>query len=252
LFNNGHIDGALDRRVLKKGTVSRYPDQPDLVDQTKAALRILSRNDNGFFLMVESGRIDKYGHSLDWERSVYDTIMLDNAVQVARDFTAKANDTLIIVVPDHAHGAAIIGTYDDDRPGTQLREKLGIYSAAGFPTYGTPDSDGYPASVEVKRRLAFVFSGLPDHCATGKPSLEGPFVPSSQGPDGKSFVVNEANCKPGAARIVGNLPFSVNQGIHAGDDVIATAMGPGSELVRGHMPNVGLFRVMATALGLGR
>lgn len=252
LFNNVHIDGALDRRILKKGTVSRYPDQPDLVDQTKAALSILSKSDKGFFLMVESGRIDKYGHALDWERSVYDTIMLDNAVQVAKEFAGDRNDTLIIVVSDHAHGAAIIGTYDDDKPGQLLREKLGIYSDARFPNYGKADADGYPPSVEVSRRLAFVFAATPDHCASGKPSLDGPFIPATQGPDGKTFVANEKNCTPGASRIIGNLPFSMNQGIHAADDVIATAMGPGSELVRGHLPNIALFRVMATALGLGR
>jgi alkaline phosphatase len=30
--------------------------------------------------MVEAGLIDKYNHNLDWERAVYDTIMLDDAV----------------------------------------------------------------------------------------------------------------------------------------------------------------------------
>jgi len=39
LFNRSNIDGALDRRLLKKGTVSRYPDQPDLTDQIRAAPR---------------------------------------------------------------------------------------------------------------------------------------------------------------------------------------------------------------------
>ena len=251
LFNNTHIDGALDRRLLKKGTVSRYPDQPDLVDQTKAALSILSKSEKGFFLMVESGRIDKYSHVLDWERSVYDTIMLDNAVQAAKDFAGDRNDTLIIVVSDHAHGTAIIGTYDDERPGQLLREKLGIDTAAGFPNYGQPDAEGYPTTVSVSRRLAFVFAATPDHCASGKPSLEGSSLPATPGPDGKSFVANERNCTPGTTRVVGNLPFNVPLGVHAGDDVIATAMGPGSELVRGHLPNIALFRVMATALGLG-
>ena len=56
----------------------KYPDQPDLTDQVRASLDVLSKNDKGFVLMVESGRIDKYSHSLDWERAVYDTIMLDN------------------------------------------------------------------------------------------------------------------------------------------------------------------------------
>src|SRR5262249_54569791 len=79
LFHPSNVDGALGRRVLKKGTVSRYPDQPDLVDQTRAAIEILAREPDGFLLMVESGLIDKYSHALDWERAVYDTIMLDNA-----------------------------------------------------------------------------------------------------------------------------------------------------------------------------
>src|SRR5262249_18762869 len=120
LFNSGNIDGALDRFFLKKGTVGQFPDQPDLTDQVRAALDILSKNDKGFVLMVESGRIDKYSHSLDWERAVYDTIMLDNAVKIAKDFAAARNDTLIIVVADHAHPTAVIGVYDDNRPGQQL------------------------------------------------------------------------------------------------------------------------------------
>ncbi len=88
LFNDKNIDGALDRKFLKKGTVKKFPDQPDLTDQMRAALAVLSRSDKGFLLMVEAGRIDKYSHSLDWERAVYDTIMFDNTVKLAKDFAA--------------------------------------------------------------------------------------------------------------------------------------------------------------------
>src|SRR5205085_7513519 len=113
LFNTGNIDGALDRFFLKKGTVAKFPDQPDLTDQVRAALDVLSKNEKGFVLMVESGRIDKYSHSLDWERAVYDTIMLDNAVKVAKDFAGTRDDTLIIVVADHVHGVSIVCTFED-------------------------------------------------------------------------------------------------------------------------------------------
>ena len=154
LFNIGNMDGALDRRILKKGTVERFPEQPDLSDQLDAALAVLSRNDNGFVLMVESGQIDKYSHALDWERAVYDVIMLDNAVARAKAWAADRNDTLIVVAADHAHPVALIGTYDDSRPGATLREKLGIYQAAGFPAYPAPDASGYPPSVDVGKRLA--------------------------------------------------------------------------------------------------
>jgi alkaline phosphatase len=250
LFNTSNIDGALDRFFLKKGSVAKFPDQPDLTDQVRAALDVLSKNDKGFVLMVESGRIDKYSHSLDWERAVYDTIMLDNAVKVAKEFAGDRNDTLIIVVADHAHGVAIVGTYDDTKSG-EMRSRLGTYNLSQFPNYPPPNADGYPDKVDVSRRLAFVFSAYPDTCDSGKPYLEGENVPAVEGETKGTYVANEKNCAaPGATRRVGNLPFNMNAGVHAADDVVLTAMGPGAELFRGRLENTRVFRVMATALGL--
>jgi alkaline phosphatase len=51
--------------------------------------------------------------------------------------------------------------------------------------------------------------------------------------------------------VQGNLPFTAPQGVHAADDVILTAMGPGSEAFRGRIDNTRVFRAMASALGLG-
>ena len=216
----------------------------------RAALDVLSRNEKGFVLMVESGRIDKYSHSLDWERAVYDTIMLDNAVKVAKDFAGDRNDTLIIVVPDHAHGVAIVGTYDDEKSG-EMRSRLGVYNLSQFPNYPAPNADGYPDRVDVSRRLAFVFSAYPDFCDSGKPYLEGENVPAVEGATKGTYVANEKNCAaPGAVRRTGNLPFNMNSGVHTADDVILTAMGPGAEQFRGRIENTRVFRVIATALGL--
>jgi alkaline phosphatase len=127
LFHPENMDGALDRHFLHGTTVAKYPHQPDLVDMTRGAIEVLSRHRNGFLLMVEAGIIDKYLHPLDWERSVYDTIMLDNAVKLAKDFAAKSNDTLILVTPDHTHGVSLIGTVDDDNPAPEMRDKVGVY-----------------------------------------------------------------------------------------------------------------------------
>jgi alkaline phosphatase len=202
---------------------------------------------------VESGRIDKYSHSLDWERAVYDTIMLDNAVKLAKDFAAEKNDTLIIVVADHGHPVSIIGTYDDNAPGTEAREKLGTYAEAKFPNYPAPNADGYPATVDVSRRIAFAFGSYPDYCALDRPYLDGENVPAVKGPDGKSNVANEKYCKePLAVRREGNLPREANSGVHSADDVVLTAMGPGSEQFHGRIDNTRVFRYMAVALGLGQ
>ena len=252
LFNTSNVDGALDRKLLKKGTVSKFPDQPDLVDQVKVSLDTLSKSPNGFMLMVESGRIDKYSHSLDAERAIADTIMLDNAVKAAKEFAAKDNDTLIIVVGDHTHMVGIIGTYDDDRPGQTPREKLGVYADSKFPQYPV-DADGYPTKVDLPQRLAFTFGSYPDHCFTGKPHLDGEFVPAVAGADKNTFVANEKYCsEPGAVRVTGNLPFDSNSGVHAADDEVLTAMGPGSEVFHGRLDNTRVFRAIVSALGLGQ
>ncbi|MBV8835484.1 MAG: alkaline phosphatase [Alphaproteobacteria bacterium] len=250
LFNPVNIDGALDRFFLKKGSVGKFPDQPDLTDQVRASLDVLSQNDKGFVLMVESGRIDKYSHSLDWERAVYDTIMLDNAVKLAKDFAAARDDTLVIVVADHAHGVAIVGTYDDDKTGP-MRNRLGTYNLSQFPNYPPANADGYPDKIDVSKRLAFVFSTYPDHCEAGRPFLDGENVPAVEGETKGTFVANEKNCAlPGAVRHVGNLPFNMNAGVHAADDVVLTATGPGSEQFHGRIDNTRVFRAMVTALGL--
>jgi len=274
LFNDKNIDGALDRKFLKKGTVARFPDQPDLTDEMRAALQVLARAPNGFLLMVEAGRIDKFSHSLDWERAVYDTIMLDDVVKMAKDFAAERSDTLIIVVPDHAHPVSIIGTYDDAK-GEQLRDRLQTYADAGFPNYPVADADGYPAKVDVTRRLAMVFAAYPDYCDPGRPYLAGENEPAVAGapamtgaastataattatasepakPAEPVAVANEAYCKPGAARKTGNLPFTARTGVHAADDVVLTAMGPGADVFHGRIDNTFVFRAMARALGLG-
>src|SRR5262249_17136585 len=127
LFHTGNMDGVLDRKYLKAGTVDKFPHQPDLPDMVRSALAVLERGSNGFVLMVESGMIDKYSHPLDWERAVMDTIMLDRAVAVAKEFAAARNDTLILVTADHSHGLAIVGTVDDDAPGDAMRDKVGVY-----------------------------------------------------------------------------------------------------------------------------
>lgn len=67
------------------------------------------------------------------------------------------------------------------------------------------------------------------------------------------FVANEVYCgQPSAVRRTGNLPFNLRGGVHAADDVILTAIGPGAELFRGRIDNTRVFRIIATALGLGR
>ena len=255
LFTPGNMDGVLDRKFLKGGGVSKYPEQPDLTEQLRGALDILARHDNGFFLMVESGLIDKYAHMLDMDRAVYDTIMLDNAVRLAKDWAkARGEDTLILVVSDHSHPNSLVGTVNDDMttiPNTPLRERIGVYEKAGFPNYPAPDKDGYPARIDVSRRLAIMSASLPDHYETLRPKLDNPNEPTEKGDTPGTFKANEKyRNAPGSMLRLGNLPAMMSASVHSGEDVILTAIGPGSDRVSGSMDNTEVFRVIADALGL--
>ena len=255
LFATGNMDGALDRKFLKGGGVAKFPEQPDLTEQLQAALNILSKKPAGFFLMVESGLIDKYAHVLDMERAVYDTIMLDNAVRLARDWArTRGEDTLILVLADHNHPNSLVGTINDDMtttPNVPLRERVGVYEKAGFPNYPAPDAEGYPSRVDVSRRLAIFSASLPDHYETFRPKLDNPNEPTVKGDEAGTFKANDKyKGVPGAVLRPGNLPAMMGASVHSGEDVILTATGPGSERVHGSMDNTEVFRVIADALGL--
>ena len=251
LFHTGNLDTTLDREFLKKGTVDKFPEQPGLVQMTRTALDLLSRNEDGFVLVVEAANVDKMSHPLDWDRAVVDTIEFDHAVGVAREFAARNPDTLIIATGDHTHGVSIIGTVDDDKPGEAMREKVGTYAEAGFPNYVDEDGDGYPDRVDVSRRLFIAANNGPDRYETFRPKLDGPFVPAIQD-ENKKYVANEAyKDVPGAVFVQGNIPASGDTGVHAVDDVVLQSSGPGSENFRGYMEQSDVYRVIAEALALG-
>ncbi|MBW9088941.1 alkaline phosphatase [Rhizobium wenxiniae] len=251
LFHTGNMDTTLDREFLKKGTVGKFPEQPGLVEMTKVALDNLSKNPDGFFLMVEAANVDKMSHPLDWDRAVVDTIEFDKAIGVAREFAAKNPDTLIVVTGDHTHGVSIIGTVDDEKPGTEMREKVGTYAEAGFPNYEDKDGDGYPDKVDVSRRLFLNANNGPDHYETFRPKLDAPFVPAIQN-EKKEYVANEAyKDVPGAVLVTGIIPKSADSGVHAVDDIVLQAEGPGAEGFRGYMEQSDVYKALAEAFALG-
>ncbi|WP_176082446.1 alkaline phosphatase [Martelella sp. HB161492] len=251
LFHPGNMDVKLDRSFLKKGTVEQYPDQPGLPEMTKVALDNLSKNDNGFFLMVEGASIDKMSHPMDWERSIVDVIEFDKAIGTAMEFARSHPDTMIVVTGDHTHGVSLIGTIDDSVPGDDMREKVMTYDSAGFPNYVDADKDGYPDSVDVSRRLAIFAADFPDYYETWGPKMDGPFEPTVKDENG-NYVANDAyKDVPGATLRIGNIPKNASDAVHAVDDVVLQSTGPGSEGFKGYMEESDVYGVMADAFALG-
>ncbi|PVX33446.1 alkaline phosphatase [Pasteurella langaaensis DSM 22999] len=249
LFHTGNLNSVLDRRFLQNDTTKKFPDQPDLTEMTKVALDVLSKNKEGFFLMVESALIDKASHPLDWERAFASTIMLDQSVEIAKEFAKTHPDTLVIVTGDHTHGISIIGTVDDDKQG-DMREKVGTYQNAGWTNYTDENKDGYPDRWDVSKRLAVFFASFPDYYETFRPKLERQFVPAIKTEKGDYIANEEYKSVEGAMFREGNLPRSADTGVHAVDDMLIQAQGPGAEAIHGYMENSDLFKVIVDTLAV--
>ncbi|HHY21238.1 MAG TPA: alkaline phosphatase [Bacilli bacterium] len=83
--------------------------EPSLAEMTGKAIEILSRNDNGFFLLVEGSKIDWAAHNHDPIGIVSDVLAFDRAVQTALDYAKENQHTAIIVAADHSNGGLSIG-----------------------------------------------------------------------------------------------------------------------------------------------
>ena len=84
-------------------------DQLQLKDFVRKGIDVLD-NETGFFMMVESGKIDWAGHANDALANIYDTLAFDEAIQVAVEFAKQhPEETLIVVTGDHETGGMTIG-----------------------------------------------------------------------------------------------------------------------------------------------
>jgi alkaline phosphatase len=204
LFEPSHMQYEADR--------AKDPGkEPSLRDMTALAVKQLSANEEGYFLLVEAGRIDHAHHFSNAYRALGDTVALSDAVQWTVD-NVDLSDTLIIVTADHSHTMTISG-----------------YPRRGNPILGT---------VEME-------PGKPILDATGKPYTtlsyaNGPGY-RKQRPDLSDVDTQGRNYQQ-----LGTVPLQAET--HAGEDVAAFAAGVNASAVRGVMEQNRLFHVMFNAL----
>ena len=96
LFGKGHMPYEKEKDA--------HGDLPHLSEMVEAAIDVLEEDPDGFFLMVEGGRIDHAGHANDIERLVAEVAEFSNSVSAVLQWTARHPDTLMIVTADHETG----------------------------------------------------------------------------------------------------------------------------------------------------
>lgn len=103
LFSDDHCEyhGDIQRKNLQD-------KKPTLSEMTKVAIEHLQKEKEGYFLFVESARIDMAHHE-NWARiALEDTEEFSKTIEMARQMT-NINDTLIVVTSDHAHTMTLNG-----------------------------------------------------------------------------------------------------------------------------------------------
>lgn len=221
LFTPSHMSYEQDR-----------PDsEPSLTDMTLAALERLEDNPEGYFLMVEGGRIDHAHHAGNASAALRDTIAFSEAVQAAVERT-DSEDTLIIVTADHSH----------------------VFTIAGYPRRGNPILGKLVPAGETEPALAA--DGLPYTTlgyANGRGFRDlGSETNADRGYaqpplSGRADLSGVDTTQPGYHQEA-LVPLSAET--HGGEDVAVYASGPGAHLVSGTLEQNVLFHVMAAAAGL--
>ncbi|MBP9678125.1 alkaline phosphatase [Aeromonas media] len=203
-----HLDYELDR--VAKGAANT---QPSLSEMTAKAIDLLSQNSQGYFLMVEGGRIDHALHATNAKRSLTDAVALDEAVKTALGKVDLA-DTLIVVTADHDHTMTING-----------------YAAKGNPVLDlVKNGDGSTQhDVDGKPFTTLVFGNGPNR-ADVRPTLTSDQVMADD-------YLQETGVKLGSET-------------HGGGDVMLFADGAGSGRFKGTLDNTLVFGKLKEALGL--
>ena len=99
IFYDSHLPYTVDH----KSSSELQETVPTLAEMTESALQRLGRNDNGFILQIEGGRVDHAAHGNDAAGLAYDQIAFDDAVKKVLDFTAGRDDTLVVLTTDHGN-----------------------------------------------------------------------------------------------------------------------------------------------------
>jgi alkaline phosphatase len=217
LFNRSHMQYDADR--VKKDKAG----EPLLSELTAKTIDILSKNPKGFYLQVESGRIDHGHHANSAYRALSDAVELSNAVRVALE-KVNINETLIIVTADHSHVFTLSGYATRGNP--ILGKSIGNSSEGGVPT------GKYALAIDEKPYTTVGYGNGPGAWKDGTPR-----------PDVTDVDTTDIDYIPQATWARGSET-------HGGEDVAAWAIGPGAWLIQGTVEQNYLFHVIDHAASL--
>ncbi|MFO0690719.1 MAG: alkaline phosphatase [Myxococcota bacterium] len=246
LFEPGDMKWEAERGADRGG-------EPSLAEMTEIAIDLLSRDPDGFFLMVEGGRIDHGHHAGSAYHALTDTIALSDAVAVALAKTSP-KDTLVVVTADHSHTLTISGYAKRGHP------ILGKSVAVDWLTEGK-DAPGVDALGLPYTTLSY--ANGPGYTGASATQPEGPHrlphEPCDERPPYACHARGITRGRPDLADVDTTRPdylqeatIPMAQETHGGEDVPVFAGGARAGLFHGVREQSYLYHAMVEALGWTR
>lgn len=118
--------GQFDSNTMWQGKDNG--DQPTLSELATEAIDILSKDEDGFFMMLEAAHIDKRSHDQDGEGAMTAVLEFDKVVDVVLDYAEKDGNTLVIITADHETGSVTL-------IGNEYKWLTGSHSGANVPCF---------------------------------------------------------------------------------------------------------------------
>ncbi|OYP31727.1 alkaline phosphatase [Rhodopirellula sp. MGV] len=103
---DGNFDPTVDVSKAEEYSEADIDENPNVGDMAEAALTVLEKADQGFWLLVEAGDVDWANHSNNLDNSIGAVLSGDAAFTRIMDWVDKKGDwekTLVIVTADHGH-----------------------------------------------------------------------------------------------------------------------------------------------------
>jgi alkaline phosphatase len=124
---------------------------------TETALTILSKDADGFFLMVEGSQIDWGGHQNELKFVVSETLDFDKAIGKALAFAAKDGETLVVVTADHETGGLAITSGDTAKGNLGANFGSDDHTAVMVPVYafgpGAEQFQGFMDNTDIPKKI---------------------------------------------------------------------------------------------------
>tara|TARA_R110002153_G_scaffold24025_4_gene77048 strand:- start:236 stop:901 length:666 start_codon:yes stop_codon:yes gene_type:complete len=205
--------------------------EPSLTEMTSKAIDVLDNNAKGFFLMVESGRIDHGHHAGSAYNALTDAIELSNAIQTAIDST-DPDETLILVTADHGH----------------------VFTIAGYPKRGNPilgkvvgvgETEPSMAADDMPYTTVGYTNGIGFHDLGTETDGDASY---NEDIAAGRMDISAIDTTTSGYHQEALIPLSSET--HSGEDVALHASGPGSQLVQGVVEQSVVFHIIEQALDL--